>query len=49
MIELAGTAPSGGERPPMPWMNVIANERVGSIASESGAAHTWAATAASIG
>jgi cellobiose phosphorylase len=42
VIELAGTAPSGGERPPMPWTNVVANERAGFIASESGAAYTWA-------
>jgi cellobiose phosphorylase len=42
VIELAGTAPDGGERPPMPWTNVVANERAGFIASESGASCTWA-------
>ena len=42
VLTLAGTAPDGGERPPMPWTNVVANERVGFLASESGAAYTWA-------
>jgi cyclic beta-1,2-glucan synthetase len=28
--------------PPVPWSNVIANERVGFITTESGAGHTWA-------
>ncbi|HVH06038.1 MAG TPA: glycosyl transferase [Myxococcota bacterium] len=42
VIGLDGTAPDGGERPPMPWTNVVANERAGFIASESGAACTWA-------
>lgn len=27
--------------PPMPWVNVIANPRVGCLVSERGAAHTW--------
>jgi N,N'-diacetylchitobiose phosphorylase len=28
-------------RPPMPWINVMANERVGCLASEAGAGYTW--------
>lgn len=34
--------PRGGKRPPMPWINVIANEAVGFLVSESGAGCTWA-------
>jgi len=30
-----------GARPPMPWINVVANEDVGFLASESGAGYTW--------
>jgi cyclic beta-1,2-glucan synthetase len=30
-----------GGRPPLPWINVIANERMGFFVSESGAASTW--------
>jgi cellobiose phosphorylase len=30
-----------GARPPMPWVNVLANDAVGCIVSESGAACTW--------
>ncbi|MEB2344978.1 MAG: glycosyl transferase [Deltaproteobacteria bacterium] len=41
-IEL-GPGPDGElARPPMPWCNVVANERVGFVASEGGAATTWA-------
>jgi N,N'-diacetylchitobiose phosphorylase len=29
--------------PPMPWVNVIANEHAGCIVSERGSIHTWAA------
>ena len=29
--------------PPLPWVNVVANETVGFIASERGSSHTWAA------
>ena len=29
--------------PPLPWTNVVANEHAGAVASESGAANTWAA------
>jgi N,N'-diacetylchitobiose phosphorylase len=28
--------------PPLPWTNVVANERIGFVASERGAWHTWA-------
>ena len=31
--------------PPMPWSNVVANERVGFLVTERGAAHTWSANA----
>jgi cyclic beta-1,2-glucan synthetase len=34
--------PRGGERPPMPWINVVANEAAGFLVSESGAGCTWA-------
>ncbi|MBC8089874.1 MAG: glycosyl transferase [Phycisphaerae bacterium] len=30
-------------RPPAPWVNVVANESIGFLISESGAAHTWSA------
>ena len=29
-------------RPPLPWVNVLANPRFGTIVTSSGAAHTWA-------
>jgi cyclic beta-1,2-glucan synthetase len=32
---------AGPRRPPMPWVNVIANEHFGFLVSESGAACTW--------
>ncbi|HEV7733462.1 MAG TPA: glycosyl transferase [Candidatus Binatia bacterium] len=31
----------GARRPPMPWVNVLANDTVGCIVSEAGAASTW--------
>src|SRR5207302_3819740 len=31
----------GAERPPMPWVNVVANEAFGFLVSESGAGTTW--------
>ncbi len=31
----------GHRRPPVPWVNVIANEQLGFIVSESGAGYTW--------
>ncbi|MFM7181646.1 MAG: GH36-type glycosyl hydrolase domain-containing protein [Verrucomicrobiales bacterium] len=30
------------KRPPMPWINVLANERFGCLVSDSGAGYTWA-------
>ncbi len=30
-----------GRRTPAPWVNVIANERLGTVISESGSAYTW--------
>ncbi|MEO8634566.1 MAG: glycosyl transferase [Gemmatimonadales bacterium] len=35
------TIPADGRRPPLPWSNVIANEEIGFIATESGAGNTW--------
>jgi N,N'-diacetylchitobiose phosphorylase len=32
---------AGEQRPPMPWVNVIANEGFGCLVSESGAGATW--------
>jgi cellobiose phosphorylase len=34
-------APSRGQRPPAPWVNVIANPRFGTVVSESGSSYTW--------
>lgn len=34
--------PRGGKRPPMPWINVVANEEAGFLVSENGAGCTWA-------
>ncbi|MES2523998.1 MAG: glycosyl transferase [Gemmatimonadota bacterium] len=36
-------SPAGPVRPPVPWTNVIANESIGFLVSESGAGHTWSA------
>lgn len=33
--------PRDGKRPPMPWINVVANEQAGFLVSESGAGCTW--------
>jgi N,N'-diacetylchitobiose phosphorylase len=41
VIRLEGRGPEGG-RPPLPWINVVANESIGFLASESGAGYTWA-------
>ena len=35
-----------GERTPMPWINVIANPRIGFTVSEAGAGYTWAENSA---
>ncbi len=32
---------NGADETPMPWVNVIANPRFGTLITESGAAHTW--------
>ena len=32
---------SGPRRPPLPWVNVVANERFGFLVSESGSSFTW--------
>ncbi len=34
-------APASGQRPPAPWVNVIANPRFGTVISEAGSAYTW--------
>ncbi|HEY2560967.1 MAG TPA: glucoamylase family protein [Caldimonas sp.] len=34
-------SPPAGERPPAPWVNVIANPRFGCVVSEAGSAYTW--------
>ena len=34
-------APPAGQRPPAPWVNVIANPRFGTVVSEAGSAYTW--------
>jgi cyclic beta-1,2-glucan synthetase len=34
-------APPAGERPPAPWVNVLANPRFGCVISEAGSAYTW--------
>ena len=34
-------APDGAVRPPLAWINVVANEHTGFLASESGAGYTW--------
>jgi cellobiose phosphorylase len=31
----------GTQRPPVPWVNVVANERFGFLVSEAGAGYTW--------
>lgn len=41
VIDLA-SAGDGVRRPPLPWINVIANPRGGLLVSESGAGYTWA-------
>ncbi len=41
VIRVSGV--NGHGRPPQPWVNVIANERIGFLISESGAASTWGA------
>lgn len=33
--------PPAGERPPAPWVNVIANPRFGTVVSDGGSSYTW--------
>jgi cyclic beta-1,2-glucan synthetase len=41
VVRLRWDGASGLSRPPLPWTNVIANEQVGVLVSESGAGYTW--------
>ncbi|WLI91642.1 hypothetical protein Q4S45_11125 [Massilia sp. R2A-15] len=41
VVRMAWDAASGHVRPPLPWTNVIANEKVGVLISETGAGYTW--------
>ena len=34
-------APPAGQRPPAPWVNVLANPRFGTVVSEGGSSYTW--------
>ncbi|WP_295456516.1 glycosyl transferase [uncultured Thiodictyon sp.] len=42
VIELRRQSDGTLRRPPLPWINVIANETVGCLVSEVGAGYTWA-------
>lgn len=42
VIRIQPDGTGGQHRPPMPWVNVIANEKAGCIVTESGAGYTWA-------
>ncbi len=41
VVRLKWDAATGLSRPPLPWTNVIANEQVGVLVSETGAGYTW--------
>jgi len=41
-LRRSGTDAGALPRPPLPWINVIANERAGCLVSEVGAGYTWA-------
>ncbi len=41
VVRLDPRRPGGHRMPPAPWVNVIANERFGTLVSESGAGFTW--------
>ncbi|MDL2353915.1 MAG: glycosyl transferase [Pseudomonadota bacterium] len=41
VVRMPWNAASGHVRPPLPWTNVIANEQVGVLVSETGAGTTW--------
>jgi N,N'-diacetylchitobiose phosphorylase len=36
-----GSGPGTLDLPPLPWVNVVANEQIGFLASETGAGYTW--------
>ena len=42
MIRVRPDGKGGQHLPPMPWVNVIANERAGFLVTERGATYTWA-------
>ena len=42
VIRISPATDGGLKLPPMPWVNVIANEKSGFIATETGAGYTWA-------
>jgi N,N'-diacetylchitobiose phosphorylase len=41
VIRIRATGALSKCRPPLPWVNVIANERAGFLVSESGSGYTW--------
>jgi cellobiose phosphorylase len=41
VVRMPWQAAGGHLRPPLPWTNVIANEQVGVLVSETGAGYTW--------
>ncbi len=41
VIRLSPEGREGSRRPPLPWINVIANEHAGFLVTESGAGYTW--------
>ncbi|MDB5937110.1 MAG: glycosyl transferase, partial [Massilia sp.] len=41
VVRMAWDDAAGHVRPPLPWTNVIANEKVGVLVSETGAGYTW--------
>ncbi len=42
VIRVSPDGRGGQRRPPLPWVNVIANEKAGFLITESGAGYTWA-------
>src|SRR5262249_11382655 len=42
VVVVDGTDPGGPRLPPAPWINVLANPRVGCLATEAGSGYTWA-------
>lgn len=41
VVRMPFEAPAGRRLPPLPWVNVIANETFGCVVSETGAGSTW--------